>query len=278
MTKRARGFLGSAAVYSILSVAIVFVLFPLAWLVATSVKLPVDFYSSPPVWIPRDFTFGHYTRLFTTYGAAPFVRNSLIIALGNTALVLLIAVPAAYSMTRLKVGGHSFAFWILAQRMLPPVASAIPLFLLFARVGLLDTHISLILTYSIFNLAFAVWMLVGFFRDTPHEIYESAMLDGCTHLQIILRVIVPIIAPSIAVVGLFCFVFAWNELMFAITFTRSEAKTLMVLITSTMQSPTGIFFGEAAAGATIGILPPLFITVFFQRYLVRGLSMGAVKG
>lgn len=270
--------IGTALTYVVLLAVVVVVMFPLAWLVSTSFKLPVDYYASPPVWIPDSLTLQHYQRLFTTYDALPFIQNSLIIAVGNTILVLVLAVPAAYAMTQLRVGGTNLAFWILTQRMLPPVASTIPLFFLFARLRLLDTHISLMLTYSIFNLAFAIWMLVGFFRDTPRALYESAIIDGCNHLQVVTRVLVPIIAPSIAVVGLFCFVFSWNELMFAITFTRSEAKTLMVLIASTMQSPTGQFFGEAAAAATIAVVPPLVVTLFFQRYLVQGLSMGAVKG
>jgi multiple sugar transport system permease protein len=277
MNERIKKKLMTSSIYVILIIFIVVTLFPLLWLLITSIKIPKDYYSSPPVWFPSQVTGEHYKVLFTTYGAGPFIKNSIIIAAGNTILVLLLGIPAAYAIARHSIGGRNFAFWILSQRMLPPVAAVIPLFMLFSRFRLLDTHIGLILTYSIFNLSFAVWMLIGFFRDTPQELYEAAMLDGCNEVQTIMKVILPIIAPGVVVVALFCFVFAWNELMFAMTFSRTNAKTLMMVIASTMQSPTGIFFGEAAGAAVIGLIPPFILTLFFQRYLVRGLSFGAVK-
>jgi multiple sugar transport system permease protein len=279
MTKAiARAGVQNALIYVVLFAAVALTVFPLLWLLVTSLKLPLDYYSRPPIWIPHKVTLSHYIVLLTTYGAVPFIRNSLIISIGNTILVLLVGIPTAYAISRYNVGGRNFAFWILSTRMLPPVATLIPLFLLFSALRLIDTYIGMILTVAIFNLSFAVWMLSGFFRDTPQEIFEAAMLDGCNELEVIFKVIIPIVAPGVAVVALFCFVYAWNELMFAITFTRSSTKTLMVLITSTMQSPTQMMFGEAAGAAVIGVIPPFLMTLFFQRYLVRGLSYGAVKG
>jgi len=277
MNARIKKKLMTSSIYVLLIIFIVITLFPLLWLLITSIKIPKDYYASPPVWLPSQVTIEHYKVLFTTYGAGPFIKNSIIIAAGNTILVLLLGIPAAYAIARHSIGGKNFAFWILSQRMLPPVAAVIPLFMLFSKLRLIDTYTGLILTYSIFNLSFAVWMLIGFFRDTPQELYEAAMLDGCNEVQTIIKVILPIIAPGVVVVALFCFVFAWNELMFAMTFSRTNAKTLMMVIASTMQSPTGIFFGEAAGAAVIGLIPPFILTLFFQRYLVRGLSFGAVK-
>ncbi len=277
MNARIKKKLMTSSIYVLLIIFIVITLFPLLWLLITSIKIPKDYYASPPVWFPSQVTLEHYKVLFTTYGVGPFIKNSIIIAAGNTILVLLLGIPAAYAIARHSIGGKNFAFWILSQRMLPPVAAVIPLFMLFSKLRLIDTYTGLILTYSIFNLSFAVWMLIGFFRDTPQELYEAAMLDGCNEVQTIIKVILPIIAPGVVVVALFCFVFAWNELMFAMTFSRTNAKTLMMVIASTMQSPTGIFFGEAAGAAVIGLIPPFILTLFFQRYLVRGLSFGAVK-
>jgi len=278
MTARAKKKTGTIIIYIILLICVAIMLFPIIWLILTSLKIQKDYYSSPPIWIPVKITFNHYQVLFTTYGAFPFIKNSIIIATGNTLLVLLLGIPTAYAIARHSVGGKNLAFYILSQRMLPPVAAIIPLFIIFSKIHLLDTYLGLILTYSIFNLSFAVWMLIGFFHDTPKELFEAAMLDGCNEIQTIQKIIIPIIAPGIVVVALFCFIFAWNELMFAMTFSRERAKTLMMLITSTMQSPTGIFFGEAAGAGVIALVPPFILTLFFQKYLVRGLSFGAVKG
>jgi len=271
-------FLITIVIHIVLVFVTIIMLFPLIWLVSTSFKLPVDYYSSPPVWFPSNITFNHYKTLFTTYGAIPYLKNSLIVSIANTLLVLLLSIPASYSIARLKVGGNQLSFWFLSQRMLPPVASLIPLFILFSKIRLLDNYLSLIIAYTIFNLPFAIWMLIGFIQEIPRELEEAAALDGCTEIQVLWRIILPLVLPGLVVISLFCFLFAWNELMFAITFTRRNTKTLMVLLASTMQSPTGMFFGEAAAAAIIGVTPSFVLTMFLQRYLVRGLTLGAVKG
>lgn len=264
--------------YIILIIFALVGIFPILWLMVTSFKLPREYFSSPPVWIPKVITIEHYKVLLTTYGGLPFFRNSLIIASSNMFLVLLIAIPAAYAISKHKVGGEKFSFWILSQRMLPPVAAVIPLFLLYSKFNLIDTHIGLILAYAIFNLPFCVWMLMGFFDEFPVEIQEQAMIDGCTEIQSLVKVVLPVIVPGVVVVALFCFVFSWNELMLALTLTTTNAKTITVLFASILQSPTSMFFGEAACAAIISLLPALILTFFFQRYIVRGLTLGSIKG
>lgn len=264
--------------YIILIIFALVGIFPISWLIITSLKLPGDYFSSPPIWIPKVITLEHYKTLFTTYGGLPYFRNSLIIALSNMFLVLLIAIPTAYAISKYKVGGEKFSFWILSQRMLPPVATVIPLFLLYNKFNLMDTHIGLILAYTIFNLSFGVWMLIGFFDDFPIQIQEQALIDGCTEIQSLVKVVLPTIAPGVLVVALFCFIFSWNELMLALTLTTTNAKTITVLFASILQSPSGIFFGEAACAAVLSLIPALILTFFFQRYIVRGLTLGSVKG
>jgi len=264
--------------YIILIIFALVGIFPILWLIVTSLKLPREYFSSPPVWIPKVITIEHYKALFTTYGGLPYFKNSLIIALGNMFLVLLIGIPTAYAISKYKVGGEKFSFWILSQRMLPPVATVIPLFLLYRKFNLIDTHIGLILAYAIFNLPFCVWMLIGFFDEFPVEIQEQAMIDGCTEIQSLGKVVLPVIMPGIAVVAIFCFIFSWNELMLALTLTTTNAKTITVLFASILQSPTGIFFGEAAGAAVVSLIPALILTFFFQKYIVRGLTLGSVKG
>ena len=264
--------------YIVLIGVLIIILFPIFWVISTSFKVPNDYYSSPPVWIPSEITIDHYYKLFTTYGASPYIINSIIIASGATIFVMLLSIPAAYSMSKYRIGGEKFSFWILSLRMLPPVVAIIPLFILFIQLKLIDTYIGLILPYLIFNIPFAIWLLISFFKDIPPELHESAMVDGCTEVGAMVKIILPLMSPGIVVVSLFTFIFTWNDLLLALSLSRSHTKTLMVLIASTMQSPTGIFFGAAAASATIGIIPVFLITLFLQRYLVKGLTLGGVKG
>ena len=161
--------------------------------------------------------------------------------------------------------------------MLPPVAAIIPLFLLYVKFGLIDTYTGIILSHTIFNIPFAVWILIGFFADFPREIQDQAMVDGCSEFGTIWRIILPVIIPGVLVVTLFTFVFSWNEVMFSLTFGRTETRTITKLFQSLLQSPTGIFFGPAAASVILGVIPAYTLTLFFQRYLVRGLSLGSVK-
>jgi len=264
--------------YIVLIGILIIVLFPIFWVISTSFKPLNDFYSSPPVWIPSEITFDHYYKLFTTYRASPYIINSIIITSGVTILVMLLTIPAAYSMSRYRIGGKKLPFWILSFRMLPPVAVVIPLFLLFIQLKLIDTYIGLILSYLVFHIPFAIWLLISFFKDIPPELHESAMIDGCTEVGAMVKIILPLISPGIVVVSLFTFIFTWNDLVLVLTLSRGHTKTLMLLIASTMQSPTGIFFGAAAASAAIGIIPVFLITLFLQRYLVKGLTLGGVKG
>ncbi|GAH27398.1 unnamed protein product, partial [marine sediment metagenome] len=210
--------------------------------------------------------------------------NSLIIASLNLLLVLGVSIPAAYGIARFRVGGENLSFWILSQRMLPPVATIIPFFLLFRgfelfgrQITLLDKHLGLILVYCTFNIAFAVWLLIGFFESFPAEIEEAAVIDGCSRIGAVLRVVIPVIAPGIVVTGLFCFIFSWNEFLFALILTREAAKTVTLQL-SQFRTPTKILWGEMSALSLITIIPILVIVVFIQRYLVKGLAFGAVKG
>jgi len=246
-------------------------------MLSTSIKLPKDYFSNPPVWIPNNFTLEHYVSLFQNYDGGSHFTNSIIIAVFSSILTLLLSIPAAYAIARHGVGGKGFSFWILSQRMLPPVAAIIPLFLLYVKFGLIDTYTGIILSHTIFNIPFAVWILIGFFADFPREIQDQAMVDGCSEFGTIWRIILPVIIPGVLVVTLFTFVFSWNEVMFSLTFGRTETRTITKLFQSLLQSPTGIFFGPAAASVILGVIPAYTLTLFFQRYLVRGLSLGSVK-
>ncbi|MBC7189938.1 carbohydrate ABC transporter permease, partial [Candidatus Aerophobetes bacterium] len=188
-----------------------------------------------------------------------------------------ISIPAAYGITRFRIGYENLSFWILSQRMLPPIAVVIPYFLLFKTLNLIDTYLSLIIVYLPFNVGFAVWLLIGFFEEFPKDIEEAALIDGCSRISAILKVILPIVAPGIVVCAIFCFIFCWNEFMFALILTRENAKTVTAQLAA-FQSPTKIMWGEISALVVLAIIPILILALLVQKYLVRGLALGAVKG
>ncbi|MFQ6066928.1 MAG: carbohydrate ABC transporter permease [bacterium] len=274
--QKIRFYAGTTLVYCALGVALFLALFPIVWTLSTSFKTIGEYYTYPPVWIPRNPTLANYKYIIYTAGLG-YLRNSLIIAFFNTLLVLTISIPAAYGIARFRIGGGNLSFWILSQRMFPPIAVIIPLFLLLKRVGLVDTHLGLIIVYCTFNVAFSVWLLTGFFEEFPKDMEEAAMMDGCSRTGAIMRIVLPLVAPGIVVTAIFCFIFSWNEFMFALILTREVAKTVTVQLSS-FQAPTSIMWGEMSALIIIAIIPILIMALSVQRYLVRGLTLGAVKG
>jgi len=274
--QRVKFYIRDTLIYCALGIALIIALFPIVWTLLTSFKTIGEYYTYPPIWIPRHPTLANYRYIIWTAGLS-YLKNSLIIASFNTLLVLAISIPAAYGIARFKIGGSNLSFWILSQRMFPPIAVIIPLFLLFKWFRLIDTHIALIITYSTFNTAFAVWLLTGFFEEFPRDIEEAAMVDGCSRGSAIMRIVLPLTAPGIVVTAIFCFIFSWNEFMFALILTRETAKTVTVQLAG-FASPTQILWGEMSALVIIAIVPILVMALSVQRYLVRGLTFGAVKG
>ncbi len=276
LARRAR----AAVVYLFLFLAILASVFPFYWIVTTSFKFSRDHFSKPPVYLPTDYTLDHYERLFskTAVNALPYLQNSFAIATINMVFVVAISVPAAYALARYRLGGNKTRFAILVGRMLPPVILVIPLFLIYRALHLNDTYFGLVLAYSIFNGPLAVWLLMAFFEDFPTEIIDASLVDGSTEFQALLRVVVPLMAPSIVVVALFCFLTGWNDLIFVLTLGGRETHTLNMLMVNLLNAPSNESFGPAAATVVLGIIPPFVLTLFLQRYLVSGLSLGGVKG
>ncbi|HDN84343.1 MAG TPA: carbohydrate ABC transporter permease [Candidatus Aerophobetes bacterium] len=275
-TKKIKQYTGSVLVYCALGIALFVALFPIAWTVSTSFKTVAEYYTYPPVWIPHMPTLENYKYIIYTAGLG-YLKNSLIVSFINTILVLGVSIPAAYGIARFKIGRGNLSFWILSQRMFPPIAVIIPLFLLLKKFGLIDTYAGLVIVYCTFNIAFSVWLLTGFFEEFPRDIEEAAMVDGCSRNTALVRIVIPLVAPGIVVTGIFCFIFAWNEFMFALILTREAAKTVTVQLSS-FQAPTSIMWGKMSALIIIAIVPILIMTMAVQKYLVRGLTLGAVKG
>ena len=270
--------IGHALTYLGLAVALVFFLGPFFWIVTTSLKGNEDFFAFPPVWVPAEPSLAHYVRLFTNASGGRYFANSLVVSSLSTLAALVVSVPTAYSIARWRFGGGLLSIFLLVLRMLPAIALIIPIYIVYKLLGMTNNYLGLVVVYTVLYIPFAVWLLVGFLRDFPVEIEEAAMIDGCSRLRALVQVIVPIIAPGMAVVALFAFIATWNEFLFAIVLTGIETKTMMVLVTSFTSGGTDMFYGEASASVVLGVLPAFAVAFMLQRYLVKGLALGGTKG
>jgi multiple sugar transport system permease protein len=275
---RLRRSAGTALTWITLLGALVFFLGPFFWILTTSVKANEDYFAYPPVWVPADASLKHYAALFTRSSGARYFTNSLVVSTLSMLAALLVSLPTAYSIARWRFGGGFLSLLLLVLRMLPAIALIIPLYIMYKQLGLTNSYFGLVIVYTVLYVPFAVWLLVGFLRDFPAEIEEAALIDGCSRLRALVSVVVPIIAPGLAVVALFSFIATWNEFLFAIVLTGIETKTMMVLVTSFTSGGTDMFYGEASASVVLGVLPAFAVAFALQRYLVKGLALGGTKG
>lgn len=263
--------------YFILIAASFLAIFPVYWVIINSFKLPREWMAWPPVFFVTSPTFDNWGWVIWYYTLNPFL-NSLIISSCSTGLTLLIGAPAAYGLARFDFKRRNdVAFWILSQRMFPPVAVVFPYFLMYQAVKLMDTHIGLILLYAATNLPFFIWVMREFFLDLPKEIEEAALVDGCSRVSVFIRIVVPLSTSALAAICVFCYIFSWNEFMFASVLTRDVARTLPLQIAQ-MQATRGIEFGYISCLGTLSVVPVMLLAVAVQRYMVKGLTLGAVKG
>lgn len=253
-----------------------FVLFPPIVLFLTSIKTELDALSFPPKWIFQP-TLQNYVDIFKTSPLIRFLLNSIIVASTNTVLSLGLGSLTAYGLARFKFrGSENLSFWILSIRMMPPVATIIPIYIIMKKVRLLDTPWALIIIYLSFNLPFVVWMMKGFFEDIPRAIEESALIDGCSEFAVFRKIALPLVAPGLAATAILIFIFSWNEFLFALILTGTRAVTLPVGIIGFMKE-TGINWGYMAAGGMLALVPVVIFTILVQKHLVKGLTMGALK-
>lgn len=271
-SKKMRGY---ALRYLVLLVVFVFFFFPLFWLATLAVKTPNEYFASPPVWLPHDPSLVHLTALLNSVGLKSFF-NSLIIASGATVLAMVVGCPAAYSMARYKTGGEDFALWVLSQRMLPPIVIVLPVFMLFRTLKWQDTHVGLIVLYSVVNLPYVIWMMRGYFQDVPIEVEDSALVDGCNPLQAMWYVTLPLSIGGLLTTAVFTYIFSWNEFLFAVVLTRVQATPVTVAIAGMFGSQSA-FLGQVSWLSWISLLPVFVMTIIIQRYLARGMTMGAIK-
>lgn len=279
---RARG-IRLGLIYAALSAWGLFALFPMYWTVIASFKEPlavsqgatflpwVDFQPTLSAW--RAILFGIERE---TVGRP--LANSVIIGLGSTFLVVVVGAMAAYGLTRFQVragplGNQDVLFWIVSQRMMPPIVTGLALFLMLRVVGLIDTRVGMVLVYTAFNLPLAVWLMHNFFKQIPPSLEEAALTDGASRAQILWRIVLPVSAPGMVATFLFCLVFAWNEFLLALILTFNNARTMPILIAS-QHTQRAIEWWSLSAMSLITILPVVLITIGLQRYLVTNVLGG----
>ena len=272
---RRKGFRLSLRYLVAILLVVIFV-FPVYWLFIISFKTPDEIFAFPPVWYPASIQFNNYAVLFKD-GDAWSVWNSLVLASVSTFFAMIFGTIAAYSLVRFKTGGENLAVWIISQRMMPPVAIAFPLFLLYVYFGWVDTYHGLIILYTAFSLPYVIWMMRGYIEDIPLELEESALVDGCTRWEVLWKVVLPMARSGLFATAVFTFIFAWNDFLFALVLTRTEVTTYTVQVTHYFGGQSN-FWAKIAAMSVLGTIPVFFTVAVMQRYLVRGISMGAVKG
>lgn len=262
--------------YATLLLVVAVAVFPYVWMITISFKTRKDYFSLPPVWFFQP-VMDHYFGAIIGRGYYRNFLNSAIVALSSTAIALLFGSLAAYAFSRFRFAGdkHLF-FFALTTRMAPPVALALPYYIMFSKVGLYDSHIALILAHTTFNLAFVIWIMKGFFDSVPRGMDEAASVDGLSHWTTFWRIILPNTLPGLGVTAVFCIIFSWNEFLLAMTLTDKNAGTLPIAILG-LVTTQGTNWGHIAAVAVVTTLPLIVLAWLIQKYLLRGLTLGVVR-
>jgi multiple sugar transport system permease protein len=259
-----------------LVVIITATVFPFYWMVTASLKTRTDVLAFPPVFVFSP-TFEHYAKAFLEAGIGKNVLNSLIVSVTTTLLALLIGTPAAYGLARWDwKGKRDLWFWIISNRFMSPLVLALPFYIIANAFGMLNNVFTLVVIYLSFTIPLVVWLTMDQFRNIPREIDEAAVVDGASLFQVFLRVVLPLAMPGVIVGAILSFIFSWNEMLFALILTRSEARTAPVAATSFM-SGYDLPWGVIMATGTIIVVPVIVFAIAVSRHLVRGLTLGAVK-
>lgn len=277
--------------YVAIAILLLFFLFPIIRIGFTSFMNLVESTSYPPVWIPKNLTLDNYRAAFSSSGeftqkfqtggarghALKYIANSVLIALVTAVVSVSLGALAAYSLARWRTGGKNLSFFIISTRMAPPIATIIPLYILLREFRLINTHFAVIIAHVLLTLPFVTWLLKGFFADIPLSLEESAMVDGCSRMQAFWRITLPLMKPALVTAALFCVIFSWNDFLYPLILTSTPAVQTVPILIAGFRGTRGILFGQISAVSLVSISPPLLVVLFFQRYLIRGLAMGAIK-
>ena len=285
-------------------VFLVYILAPVAWLLSSSFQGEAEITSRPPHWIPHEPTLENFAAIFqardrqvtyenrrqgdpatggfipsTARELIPSMWNSLVVAVSVVLLNLLVAVPAAYAMAKIRFIGRSTSiYFMLTTRVIPDIALVVPFFLFIRTFGLLDSLGSLVITYLAITVPFSIFILVSYFESLPDALDKAARVDGCSRLQTLMRVYLPLALPALVAVVLFTFLTSWNEFLLALMFTQTPKSQTMPIVVASFASDFTISFAFINAAGVLAVIPPVLMAVIFERYIVSGLTAGAVKG
>ncbi len=263
--------------YSVIFIYLLFVIFPIIWIVLLSLKTEVQAFANPPLFIFKPNLMNYY-NLFVEENFGKYLFNSIFIASLSSIVCLLIGAPTAFALSRNQNRiNKGILIWVLISRMAPAMTYVIPFFVVFSYFKMIDTYFGLILAYSVLNLPLVIWLMRSFFLELPSETLEAAKIDGASTFQIFRKIAIPLASPGIVSTGIITFVVAWNEFIFALVLTRRHAVTAQIGI-GNLQKFEGTEWGQMAAGAIVLILPAMIIAFFITKYFVQGLTSGATKG
>lgn len=270
--------LGRGARIVLLLIFAVGVLLPIAYMATTSLKEPIEIRETGALLPSKGLFIINWERAYRNVPLHKYLINSTVTAVSSTLIALLIAVPVTYAIVRFGTGGRVLPAWILGTYIMPPIVVSLPIFAMMRTAGLIDSVLGLIIIHAMANLPVAVWLLDSFVRAIPQELEQAAWVDGYGRFDTLVRVVVPLIKSGLVATGIICLILSWNEFLFALILTYSDASHTFPIGISRYEGEHGLQFGEMSAGALTGIVPIYILVLFFQRYLVQGLTHGGVKG
>jgi multiple sugar transport system permease protein len=254
------------------------VLLPVIWLFSTSLKSKLDSFSLPPKLFFFKATWANYASILNHPDFLLGLRNSIVVAVGTVIITSFFSITIGYTLARGQFKGKNFlGLWLILARMVPPMGFILPLYIIFRYFHMLDTYTALILTQMTITLPFGAWLMMGFFRQIPLEVEECGLIDGCSRLQVLTLISVPLAIPGIVTSSIFTFIYTWNEFLVALILTGSKTRTAPIFIQSFL-SDSGLEWGMLAAAGSVVILPIVIFSLFAQKGLIRGLTSGSVKG
>lgn len=284
---KSKQFLNKIAQFGITIPVLIFIYLPILWLVVSSISTRADLLSTPPTWIPTQPTLKNYIDIFTPGSTTSEVSrtfkvtllNSFLVASTVTVISLVVGSLAAYSLARIRFPfRRGVMLTILGTRMIPEISMVIPLYILASRINILNTPYVLIATYLAFALPFAIWLLTSFFETIPVEMEEAARMDGCSRLRTLIQIVLPVSTPGLVSTAVFVFLLAWDEFFFSLIFTSTVAAKTVPVAIAEFTGRYAVDITAMMAGGVLAAIPPVILSLIFQRYIVSGLTAGAVKG
>lgn len=261
----------------IIILLVIFFLFPIYWLLLTSLKYKIAMFQLPPRWIPEKATLENFKFVFANMPVLKWTFNSGIISIGTVILSLILGVPAGYAFSRVKFRGKNILLmFILLTRALPPVVIVLPFRVIMHSFGLFGSHLAVILLDSVYNASFTAWLMSGFFESIPVDLEEAAIIDGCSHVQAFWKIALPLSKPGLVTAALFAFILSWNDFLFALTLTSPDTATLPVGMLSTF-GMLSVGWTNMAAMGVFAIIPVVVLSLILQRYYISGLTFGGIK-